>query len=291
MTDHRNAPGLALTGATGKLGGRVARRLAEAGVAQRLLVREPARAPQLPQAVPVQSFYAHTPAVEAALAGVQTLFMVSAAESPTRLQEHRDFIDAAVAAGVKHLVYVSFFGAAPQATFAHARDHFHTEQYLRAAEAAHGVQWTFLRDNFYADFLPELVGEDGVLRGPAGTGRVAAVAQDDIADAAAVILREPAAHAGRTYDLTGPEALSLAEVAAIITEVTGRAVSYHDESVQEAYASRAGTGAPQWLQDAWVSTYTAIAAGEVAQTTGDIEHLTGHAPLTLAEVLRRAAQH
>ena len=85
-----------------------------------------------------------------------------------------------------------------------------------------GWDTRFLRDNLYADFLPFMVGEDGVIRGPAGDGRAAVVAQDDIADAAVAVLREPSAHAGRTYDLTGPAALTLAEIAATITAVTGR---------------------------------------------------------------------
>jgi NAD(P)H dehydrogenase (quinone) len=276
-------PSLGITGSTGNLGGRVARRLAEAGLEQHLLVRDPARAPQLPGAQARVIAYADTPAVRESLTGVQTLFMVSGTESQSRVQEHQAFIDAAVAAGVQHIVYVSFFGAAPEATFTHARDHWHTEQYLRAA----GPAFTFLRDNLYADFLPALAGEDGVIRGPGGNGRVAAVAQDDIAEVAAAVLREPAAHAGRTYDLTGPEALTLEEVAATLTELTGRTVTYQQESVEEAYASRAVYGAEEWLVEAWVSTYTAIAAGEVAGVSTAVEDLTGHPATSLAELLRR----
>lgn len=167
------------------------------------------------------SAYSDGGAARTALDGVHTLFMVSAFESPTRVPEHRTFIDAAVAAGVRHLVYTSFYGAAEDATFIYARDHWQTEQHLRARGAA-GLQWTFLRDNFYADFLLELVGQDNVLRGPAGDGRVAAVAQDDIADAAVAVLLDAPAHAGRTYDLTGPQSLTLAEVARILSAATGR---------------------------------------------------------------------
>ena len=104
--------------------------------------------------------------------------------------------------------------------------------------------------------------EDGAIRGPADDGRVALVAQDDIA--AVAMLREPTAHAGRTYDLTGPEELALAEVAAVLSAVTGRAVLYVPSTVEEALASRAFYGAPDWQVEAWVSTYTAIAAGEMA---------------------------
>ncbi len=198
----RPATPVAVTGATGRLGGRVARRLAAAGVPQRLLVRDTGRAPQLPGSDVVQAGDAD--AVRLALHGVDTVLMVSASETPDRVDQHRTFVDAAAAAGVRHVVYVSFYGAAPDVTFTLARDHWATEEHLRAT----GLAFTFLRDNLYADFFPMMTGADGVIRGPAGDGRVAAVAQDDIADAAVVVLRDPGSHAGCTYELTGPQALT-----------------------------------------------------------------------------------
>ncbi|MDT7843044.1 SDR family oxidoreductase [Streptomyces justiciae] len=283
MTTTPEQP-VVVTGATGRLGGRVARLLAGRGTAQRLLVRSPDRAPALPGATAVRAEYADHDAVARGLDGVGTVFMVSASESADRLAQHKAFVDAAVAAGVRHLVYVSFFGAAPDATFTLARDHFHTEEHIRTT----GLAYTFLRDNMYADFVPALVGEDGVIRGPAGDGRAAFVSQDDIAEAAAAILARPDDHAGAVYDLTGPESLSLAEAAAIITEVRGRAVTYHPETVEEAYASRASHGAPPWQLDAWVSTYTAIAAGELDGVGDAVPRLTGRPATTLADVVRSA---
>jgi uncharacterized protein YbjT (DUF2867 family) len=275
---------IVVSGATGRLGGRVARRLAGAGVAQRLVVRDPARAPDLPGATVARAEYGDAAALRAALDGAGTVLMVSAAETPDRVDRHRSFVDAAAAAGVGHLVYTSFLGAAPDAVFTLARDHWATEQHIRAS----GVPYTFLRDSLYADFLPMMVGADGVLRGPAGEGRAAVVAQDDIADAAVVVLRDPSAHAGRSYDLTGPAALTFAEMAAIVTGVTGRPVTFHDETVPEAYASRAGHGAPDWQVEAWVSTYTSVAAGELATVSADVERLTGHPATSLEQLLRRA---
>jgi uncharacterized protein YbjT (DUF2867 family) len=145
---------------------------------------------------------------------------------------------------------------------------------------------TFLRDSLYADFLPLMV-QDGVLRGPAGDGRVAAVARDDVAAVAALVLAAPDQHAGAAYDLTGPEALTLAEIAAIVTEVTGTPTRYLEETVAEAYASRASYGAPDWQVDAWVSTYTAIAAGEVAAVSDAVPRLTGRPATSLRELLPR----
>jgi NAD(P)H dehydrogenase (quinone) len=282
MSENAAEALIGVTGATGRLGGRVARRLAAGDVVQRLLVRDPGRAPQLPNASVARAPFNDFEAAVRGLSGLPTVLMVSASETPDRVAQHTSFIDAAVQAGVDHLVYISFYGAAPDCTFTLARDHFATEEHLRAS----GIGHTILRDNLYADFFPALVGEDGVIRGPAGDGRVAAVTQDDIADAAVAVLLDPLPHAGVTYSLTGPESLSLADVAAILTGQLGRTITYHDETLPEAYASRAVYGAPAWQVDAWVSTYTAIAAGELAAVTDDIPVLTGRPATSLDELLR-----
>lgn len=274
---------IAVTGATGRLGSRVARRLADRGSPQRLVVRDRNRAPQLPGALVVQAAYGDGEAARQALDGASTLLMVSAAESVDRVAEHCAFVDAVADAGVGHIVYTSFVGAAPTATYTLARDHWTTEEYIRRS----GVAYTFLRDNLYQDVLPAFAGEAGVIRGPAGHGRVAAVAEDDIADAAAAILLSPDDHAGRTYNLTGPQALDFDEIAAILTRATGREISYLPETIEEAYASRASYGAELWRVDAWVSTYTAIAAGELALVTQDIPNLTGHPATPLEDYLSR----
>ena len=275
------APTLAVTGSTGHLGGLVARQLAAAGSPQRLLVRDAGRAPELEGTVPAVVTYSDPVGAKAALEGVETLFMVSAAEAEDRLQQHCTFVDAAAAAGVQHIVYTSFFGAAADSTFTLGRDHFATEERIRAS----GMDFTFLRDNFYLDFLPLLAGVDGVIRGPAGDGVMAAVARADVARSAVTVLRDPALHIGRTYDLTGPEDLSLARAAELLSAGTGRTITFHNETLEEAYASRASYGAPPWQVDAWVSTYTAIAAGELAGPTSAVHELTGREPLGLAQFL------
>lgn len=273
---------LGITGSTGNLGGRVARLLAAEGVEQRLVVRDPTRAPALPGCSVAQATYGEFEAVRRALDGLETVFMVSGSESVTRVEEHKTFVDAAAAAGVQHLVYISFYGAAPDATFTLARDHHLTEQHIQSS----GMAWTFLRDNLYLDFFPMMVGEDGVIRGPAGEGRAAAVAQDDIAAAAVAVLTDPASHTAETYSLTGPVALTMSEAAEVMSRFVGKEVTFHDETIEEAHESRASYGAPDWQVDAWVSTYTGIASGEFAGVTDHVERLTGRQPMSLEDVLR-----
>jgi uncharacterized protein YbjT (DUF2867 family) len=272
---------LGVTGSTGQLGGRIARLLAAAGAEQRLVVRTPARAPLLPGTTVAAASYLDRDAVRRALDGLDVVLMVSAAEAENRLDEHRAFVDAAADAGVRHLVYISFLAAAPEATFTLARDHHVTEQHIEQS----GMAWTHVRDNLYAEFFSMMAGDDGVIRGPADDGRVSAVAQDDVAAAVTAVLLDPAPHEGRTYSLTGPEALTLTEAAATMSRSLGRRYTFVDETVEEAYASRASYGAPGWQLDAWVSTYTAIASGELAGVTGDVERLTGHPPMSLADLL------
>jgi len=280
MNDEPRAT-TAVTGVTGALGGLVSRALADAGVPQRLLVRTPSKAPSLPGAT-VETFdFSDRNGCETALSGVHTLLFVSAAEDADRLAQHRNVVDAATAAGVQHVVYTSFVGASPTCTFTLGRDHYATEQLIRDS----GMTYTFLRDNFYQDMLPFFVGDDGILRGPAGQGRAAFVARADVARVAATVLQQPETHSDRTYDLTGPEALTLDEVATLLTSGLRRSVSYIDETVPEAYASRAQYGAPDWQVDAWVSTYTAIRAGELEPISGDIEALTGRPATSLAQLL------
>jgi len=272
---------IGVTGATGEIGSRVARLLAEAGVAQRLVVRDPARAPSLAGAEVAQASYGDH-SLLAALDGVDTLFLVSASESADRVSLHKATVDAAVEAGVRRVVYTSFAGAAPHATFTFARDHWHTEQHLRGRR----VEYTFLRDNMYLDFIPGFVGEDGVLRGPAGDGRVAAVARDDVAAVAARVLVE-SGHAGATYELTGPAAFTLTEAAALMTDAWGRKVRYEAETLDEAYRSRERYDAPAWEVAGWVTSYAAIASGELSTVSKAVSDLLGRPPIGLAEYLAR----
>jgi NAD(P)H dehydrogenase (quinone) len=271
---------IAVTGATGGIGTRVARRLADRGVPLRLIARDPSRAPSLRGvAVRQASSYGTREEMRTALEGVDTLFLIPAAESLDRLDQHKAAVDVAVAAGVQRIVYLSFVGAAGS-SFILGREHGATEQHIIAS----GVPYTVPRMNLYMDFIPSMVGDDGVIRGPADDGRLAAVLRDDIADAVAVVLTEPS-HEGRAYDLTGPEAFTLAEAAEEMSRASGRRIEFQDETLEEARASRSIFGAPDWEVEAWISSYVAIANGELEHVSQDVERLTGHPPKSLQEYL------
>jgi uncharacterized protein YbjT (DUF2867 family) len=275
---------IGITGATGEIGRRVAARLAASGERGRLLVRDASRAPRH-DGFEVAEFggYDDPDGMRAAFEGVSTLLLVSGQEAADRIEQHKRAVDAARAAGVERIVYLSFIGAAADATFTFARDHFHTEQHIHAS----GMAFTFSRQNLYMDLVPLFAGEDGVIRGPAGRGRVAPVARDDVADALVAMLTGRG-HEGMTYELTGPESMTVAELAAAVSAHGDRVVTFHDESLEEAYASRAAYGAPDWEVEGWISTYRAIAAGEMDVVTDHVARLTGHEPVSVHEFLARA---
>lgn len=280
---------IAVTGATGALGGRVADRLSAAGASLRLVVRDPSRAPRLPGAdvVAAPGGYADGAGLRTALTGVDTLYLVSAAEDEDRLQQHLTAVEAAAAAGVRRIVYTSFVGAdRPDPTFTLVRHHRATEEAIRAT----GVRHTILRHSMYADFVPFFAVADGdsaVIAAPAGNGRTGFVSRDDLADvAAAVLLREDDGLDGQALEVTGPEALTLAEAAAVLTGITGRPAEYRQQTVDQAWATRRPSGHPDWEIEGWVSSYLAIAAGELATVTDVVPRLTGHPARTVADHLR-----
>ncbi len=274
-------PLIGVTGSTGQLGGRVAARLAALGKHQRLLVRDLARAPQLPDAEAVQASYEDGPSMRAALGGIQTLFLVSGWGS-SRLEQHYSAIEAAVTAGVERIVYTSFLAAAPQATFTHAREHYLTEQRIRAS----GRRYTFLRPTFYLDRALRWFSSEGVIQGPAGNGTLSWVSRDDLADVTVAVLTTNG-HDGASYDITGSQAFTLAEAAEQFSHATRLSASYQPETLEEARASRARFNPSDWELEAWVSTYVAIAMGEMSVISHTVQALTGHAPQTFADYVRQ----
>jgi NAD(P)H dehydrogenase (quinone) len=305
---------IAVTGATGELGSRVAARLSRLGLNQRMIVRDPARAPHLPGAEIAQaSSYLDSAAMRCALNGIEKALLVSARDrfgvahisaknhepSPfyDRVQQHFAAVDAAVDAGVKHIIYLSMMNAAPDATFILSRDHFGTEEYIRNS----GVPFTFLRVNLYTDNVPQSVSADDVIRAPAGEGRAAWVSRDDIADVAAAVLIG-SGHLGRTYNVTGPEALTMVETAEILSAAVQRKIAYQEQTPQEARTTRStsrlekyeaerrlltGQGLDDYEVEVFVTHFLQIATGELAEVSNAVPDLTGHAAQSLAHYLQQ----
>ena len=213
---------IGITGVTGKLGSYVADLVDQQGISSIHLARRPERAKVYASAEIRKMVYANTPEVVDALKGIDVLLMVSARENPERVEEHKSFLDAAKLAGVQHIVYTSFYGADEKATFTLSRDHAQTEAYIKKL----GFTYTFLRDNFYLDFFIDIALENGEIRGPAGRGRVSAVARKDTSRVAAEILLNPKEWENQTLNLTGPEDLSMEEI-----ENSGLGPYYIDHTV------------------------------------------------------------
>lgn len=277
MNDKR----IAITGATGLLGSRILRRLAEASLPVRIIVRDAMRAPDLSGIEVREARYQDTGSFARAVEGADTVFLVSLPESAERMAYHRSAVEACRKAGVKRIVYTSFVNARPDATFTLVRDHYDTEQALEAS----GIPFVALRNNFYTEMLPLLV-TNGIIHGPGGNGKLAPVARTDVAAVAAELLMSDSDKTQR-LDVTGPELIDLHEIAQMLTEITGDPVRYEEETIEEAYRSRAHFDVEPFELEAWISSYSAIAKGEMAVVSDTVERITGHPALAPTGYLRQ----
>ena len=222
----------------------------------------------------VHADYDDSASLEAAFAGAEALFLISS-EGPNevRIRHHKNAIDAAGRAGVQHILYTSFVNPTTESRFTWAIPHAETEPYLKAC----GIPYTILRDNQYAANLGGFISqakETGVFALPGAKGKVAYVTHKDIAAVAAAVLTQRG-HEGKTYELTGPEALDGFEIAAIISQATGREIKATDPALEEAAAHFRAMGLPEFAVEGLVSMYAAAEAGEYAMVTQDVEMLAG----------------
>ncbi len=273
---------IAVTGATGHVGTLVAEELSRRGVPFRMIVRDEARAPDLPGGDLVVADFADQGALERVLAPGDRVFMVSVHEDyDRRVALHRSFVEAAARRRVARVVYLSFVAAGPAARFRHARSHGATEAMLAASR----LPFTAVRNAMYADGIATWFDERGRITGPGGDGRVSLTLRSELAEAIAVILSDPA-HDGRSLvTITGPEAVSLAELAAIASNVTGDAYRYEPLDRAEWIESRRRLGRQEWAIDAGISYYDGVAAGEADVVSGDYAELTGNEPRTIEQVI------
>ena len=276
-------PKIAVTGVTGNLGGMVARLCKKNKIEVRNLARNVEKAEKLGFSNVFKSSYDKSADTVKSLEGIEVLFMVSGSENPNRVQQHKDFIDAAKIAGVSHIIYLSFYNASKNSIFTLGRDHYATEEYIKE----NGFKYTFLRDNFYADFFVDLYRKYGEIKGPAGNGKVSAVVRSDVSEVVAKILENPGKCENQTLNMTGPEELSITEIAKTVSEYFGKEIKYIEETVEEAYESRKIWKAEQWEYDSWISTYTAISENEQSGISNDIEKVLGRKATSLAEYLKK----
>jgi uncharacterized protein YbjT (DUF2867 family) len=192
------------------------------------------------------------------------------------------FVEAAAARGVGQIVYLSFVHAGPDAAFIHARSHGATEEMLRES----GVPWTSIRNSMYADHIASWFDAEGVAREPVGDSRISFSYRPELAEAIAVVLTEQG-HDGATYDVTTPESVTLGELAALASDVTGGEYRYEPATRDEWEAKWRARGLEDWELESGLSSFDAQVAGELDVVTDDFRRLTGHEPLTIREVIAR----
>jgi uncharacterized protein YbjT (DUF2867 family) len=276
-----------VTGATGHVGSQLVELLAEAGTPARALIHSPDKA------APIQRLGLETAlgdfdqpdTLDAAMAGCDHLFLLSP-PNPGQPEQERNVIDAAKRAGVADVVKLSVPGAAPNAGVVFGRWHAQIEQYLAQSGLAHTLlRPSYFMQNFLMSAQP--VAEQGVLYGTTGEGRISYIDTRDIAAVAAQVLTGPGYH-GTSYTLTGPEALTAAEVAERLSAVIGRQVRYVNLTSDAFGQALAAAGLPRWLVDALIEGNTLLAAGHGATVTDDVARLTGRPPRTFEQF---AADH
>lgn len=217
---------IAITGATGQLGRLVVEALKARVPAGDIvaLVRDPAKAADLGVAVRAAD-YAQPETLSAALAGVDTLLLISSDAVGQRVAQHRNVIEAAKAAGVKRIAYTSILNA-DTSPIGLAEEHVATEALIGAS----GLTYALLRNGWYFEnYTGSLAGAiaAGAIIGASGEGRVSAATRQDYAEAAAVVISTPDTE-NRVYELAGDTAFTRADLAAEVSRQTGKAIAYND---------------------------------------------------------------
>jgi NAD(P)H dehydrogenase (quinone) len=270
-----------VTGATGRVGHKVAAILAGTGTRLRLMTRDPAKAEKFPRSEIVQGDFENVASLDAAFEGVRTALVISGSGAPGKRAElHRNAFEAALRARTDHVVYLSLMGASLDSKYPYSRDHYVSEQYL----ADTGLPHTVLRDAFYFGTVADTFDSDGVIRGPAGEGRGAFVSRQCVARTAAAILLQTFAGSrspGGCYEVTGPEALTLGEVAQRLSPIAGHPLRYEPESAESMRKRLRGAGVEESKIELQVGWFEAIGAGELARPTDTVRRFTGTMPRKL----------
>lgn len=271
-------PTILITGATGLIGGQVARALLAKGTSFVAASRNPDRLDDLVRAgegrVEARTLDLEDPATYGAFEGIDTLFLVGP-QGPGFGARVAATLEAARTAGVRHVVRYSALGADPDASFPLAREHGIAE---RAVEAS-GLSWTILQPTFYQDNLftyqSDAIRSTNAFYGASLEGKVAYVASSDIAAVATAIVLHPADHAGRRYVLTGPEALSDVELAARLSRAAGKTIRYVDIGDEGVASNLRDAGTPPFMVESMVGLEQVKRKGWAAEVSPAVEAILG----------------
>lgn len=217
-----------------------------------------------------------------AFAGADRLLIISTDAIGSRVAQHKNAIDAAVKAGVKHLVYTSWVNPDRSPALV-AADHIETEKLIEKS----GLTYTILRNSFYTDnllgALPHAI-QSGTLAGAQGGGRQAYVTREDCAHAAAGALLSDE-YINAIYDITGPTAVSYPELAKILSEISGKEIKSLDLPASDYKGALVGSGLPEFVADLFLSFDLSVKQGSVAGVTTAVKDLSGQAPQDIRDFL------
>lgn len=281
---------IVVTGANGQLGRNIVAELLQRLPADQIVasVREPAKAAEYAaRGVAVRAGDFSKPGeLGVAFAGATQVLVTSVDKlGEPALKMHQDAITAACAAGARRVLYTSHMGAWSDSSFAPARDHTATEVFLATA----GTPFTSLRHGFYAESCLHMIGHGlaaGELRVPED-GPVSWTARADLAEADAIILADEGRFDGITPPLTAAEAFTMADLAAIASELSGREVKHVTVSDQEWLNAAVARGAPAPMAELLLGSYRASRRGDFAATDATLATLLGRRPKTMQDVLAK----
>jgi uncharacterized protein YbjT (DUF2867 family) len=274
-----------LTGGTGTAGSEISKALQQMGVRHRSLVRNRAKAADSANSLVelVEADLSLPETLPAALEGVEKALLLTAS-SPDSLQYERSFIRAAKRAGVRYVVKFSAFGAGLRAPHYFGRQHGEAERALEDS----GLPFTVLRPNgFFQNFLGNAasIQSRSAIHAPAGQMRISMVDVRDIAAVAARVLTEPG-HAWQRYTITGPEALSHAEIAERFSQVLGRTIQYVAVEEDAAREWMLAAGLPPWTVDKVLDLYRYYRTGAAEEVTYEVEQVGRKAPIRFEQFVR-----
>jgi uncharacterized protein YbjT (DUF2867 family) len=275
---------IVLTGATGTIGKDLVKELQGLGARFKVVARDPENARRLLGDVEiVKGDLADRASLDVAFRGGTKLFLLGPG-SPTQVADQHNAIEAAKAAGITHVVRSSAWVSDPGSKLLLGRWHGQTDEELRRS----GLKWTILQPNAFMQNLlgnVETIRQQGAIYGTSKDGKIAMIDTRDIARVAANALVDPE-HEGKTYVLTGPEAINYAQVAETFSRVLGRPVKYVDLPPDQARLGMLGTGQPEWLIDFLLGVSSIYAAGRGAQVTDAVEHVGKAKPRPIIQFVR-----